>query len=774
MDKTYKCITDTIGNTPLVEISRLNPNPKVKILAKLECANPGGSIKDRAALFMIEGAEKRGELSRGKIILEATSGNTGIGLAMIAAAKGYKLCLTMPESASEERKKILRAMGAELHFTPANQGTDGAIEVAYKMLRDNPGKYFGTDQFNNEDNIAAHYCGTAREIWEQTKGKVTMVISSLGTSGTAMGISKKLRELNSQIKIIGVEPYLQHKIQGLKNMRESYRPGIFDKSRLDEKVSILDEDAFAMARRLAREEGILAGMSSGAAMFVAAEKARQIEDGLIVVIFPDSGERYLSTELFAVKEELSSFNLFNIIKRRNTLFKPINSGQVQMHTCGPTVHDAPHLGNYRRLVVSDLIHRYLIYKGYKVQHIIDIVDMTDKSIKGSEKAGMDMADYSNKYRQIFLEDALPLNIHSDNIYVNASENVEEMLKIAGKLVDKSYAYEKLHSVYFDISKMADYGVLSNIDLEKTRQGKSIDLDDFEKDSSADFVLLKRTSLAELKRGIYYKTKWGNVRPGWHLECAAISQKYLGATYDIHISGVDEMFPHCENILAINKAFSGKNGPNYWINAELVMVDGKKMSRSLNNALSLAQLRDRGYRGRDVRFFLQGVHYRKPLNYSDGALETAKNTVKKLDIFISRLQAVNTDGNGCAEIDQLLYDLKNGFVAALDDDLNIAGALAALFDFIGKVNIIIVQAVVNKSDAGKILAALKNINEVLGIMDFAEQVVQKEIRELLEKRAAARNAQNWQQADSIRDELANLGVAVLDTPQGAVWQFKSRV
>ena len=445
-----------------------------------------------------------------------------------------------------------------------------------------------------------------------------------------------------------------------------------------------------------------------------------------------------------------------------------------MHTCGPTVHDAPHLGNYRRLVVSDLIHRYLIYKGYKVQHIIDIVDMTDKSIKGSEKAGMDMADYSNKYRQIFLEDALPLNIHSDNIYVNASENVEEMLKIAGKLVDKSYAYEKLHSVYFDISKMADYGVLSNIDLEKTRQGKSIDLDDFEKDSSADFVLLKRTSLAELKRGIYYKTKWGNVRPGWHLECAAISQKYLGATYDIHISGVDEMFPHCENILAINKAFSGKNGPNYWINAELVMVDGKKMSRSLNNALSLAQLRDRGYRGRDVRFFLQGVHYRKPLNYSDGALETAKNTVKKLDIFISRLQAVNTDGNGCAEIDQLLYDLKNGFVAALDDDLNIAGALAALFDFIGKVNIIIVQAVVNKSDAGKILAALKNINEVLGIMDFAEQVVQKEIRELLEKRAAARNAQNWQQADSIRDELANLGVAVLDTPQGAVWQFKSRV
>jgi len=298
MQKIYKSIIEGIGNTPLVEICRLNPNKKVKIFAKLESANPGGSIKDRTALYMIENAEKRGELNRDKIILEATSGNTGIGLAMIAAAKGYKLCLTMSEAASEERKKILRAMGAELHFTPAAQGTDGAIEVAYKMLRENPDKYFGTDQFNNEDNIAAHYCGTAREIWAQTKGKVTMVVSCLGTSGTAMGISKRLRELNPQIKIIGVEPYLQHKIQGLKNMRESYRPGIFDKSRLDEKVNILDEDAFAMARRLAREEGILAGMSSGAAMFVAAEKARQIEDGLIVVIFPDSGERYLSTWLF--------------------------------------------------------------------------------------------------------------------------------------------------------------------------------------------------------------------------------------------------------------------------------------------------------------------------------------------------------------------------------------------------------------------------------------------------------------------------------------------
>ncbi|OGP68704.1 MAG: cysteine--tRNA ligase [Deltaproteobacteria bacterium RBG_16_44_11] len=771
MHKYYKSIIEGIGNTPLVEICRLNPNKKVKIFAKLESVNPGGSIKDRTALFMVEGAEKRGELTPGKIILEATSGNTGIGLAMIAAAKGYRLCLAMPESASEERKKILKAMGAELHFTPATQGTDGAIEFAYKMLRENPNKYFGADQFNNKDNIAAHYCGTAQEIWEQTEGNVTAVVSSLGTTGTAMGLSMRLKELNPQIKIIGVEPYLQHKIQGLKNMRESYRPGIFDKTLLDEKVNILDEDAFEMSRRLAREEGILAGMSSGAAMFVAAQKARQLSEGFIVVIFPDSGERYLSTELFTFKEEISTFSLHNIIKRQKTVFKPAKTGEVLMHTCGPTVHDAPHLGNYRRFIVSDLICRYLAYKSFRVKHVVDIVDITDKSIKGSEKAFMELSEYSNKYIEIFLEDVKYLNIRPENIYIRASENVEEMLKIVEKLVDKNYAYEKLRSVYYDISKLPEYGLLSNIDLGKTRRGKSIDLDDYDKDSPADFALLKRANLGELKRGIYYNTRWGSVRPSWHLECAAIAYKYLGAVYDIHVSGVDETFPHCENILAINKAFSGHSGAHYWINAELVLVDGKKMSRSLNNTVALSQLRQNGYRGKDIRFFLLGVNYRKPINYSAEALEVAKNTLKKLDTLICRLNVIDKEIAGFADLDQLVYDLKNGFEAALDDDLNIAGALAALFDFIGKVNYPLTKGMISRGDAGKILTVLKNINEVLGVMAFDVQITRKEISELIARRNAARNIRNWSEADSLRDQLVALGVDVLDTPEGAIWRFK---
>ncbi len=291
-------ILNLIGNTPLVEIKELNPNKKVRIFAKLESFNPGGSVKDRVALSMIEGAEKRGELNKNKIILEGTSGNTGIGLALVCAVKKYKLFLTMPESASLERRKILKAFGAEILLTPAKDGTDGAIEKAYEIARKNK-KYWLADQFNNPDNWKAHYYGTAEEIWQDTHGKITHFIAGMGTSGTLMGVSKRLKKYNSKIQIIGIEPFLGHKIQGLKNMKEAYKPGIFNKDYLDEKINIKDKDAFEMARLLVKKEGIFVGMSSGAAMFAALEKVKEIKQGLIVVLLPDSGERYLSTELYA-------------------------------------------------------------------------------------------------------------------------------------------------------------------------------------------------------------------------------------------------------------------------------------------------------------------------------------------------------------------------------------------------------------------------------------------------------------------------------------------
>lgn len=293
-----KNILELIGNTPLVKINRLNTNKKVSIYAKLESFNPGGSVKDRIALSMIEHAEKTGVLTKDKIILEPTSGNTGIGIALVSAVKGYKVLLAMPESVSIERRKILKALGAEILLTPKEKGTDGAIEKAYQMAREDKEKYLLLDQFNNEHNWKAHYDGTGNEIWDQTGGEITMFVAAIGTSGTLMGVSKKLKEMDPKIRIVGVEPYLGHKIQGLKNMKEAYKPGIFNKKLLDEKINVHDEDAYETSRQLAKKEGIFVGMSSGAAMHIAMKKAKELKKGTIVVLLPDGGEKYLSTVLF--------------------------------------------------------------------------------------------------------------------------------------------------------------------------------------------------------------------------------------------------------------------------------------------------------------------------------------------------------------------------------------------------------------------------------------------------------------------------------------------
>jgi cysteine synthase B len=290
-------ILQCIGNTPITTID-LNPNPNVTLYAKLEGNNPGGSIKDRIALYMIETAEQAKKLTKDKIILEATSGNTGIGLAMVATAKRYRVKLTMPACVSIERRRILEAFGAELILSPSDQGTDGAIRLAHKILSEDPEKYFMPNQFDNDANVQAHYETTGKEIIEQTGGRITHFIAGMGTTGTLMGVGKRLKEFNSDIKIIGVEPVLHHRIQGLKNMTESIIPKIFDPNRLDEKCFVNDEEAFDTTRMLATKEGIFVGMSSGAAMHVALRKSSELREGIIVVILPDRGDRYLSTSLF--------------------------------------------------------------------------------------------------------------------------------------------------------------------------------------------------------------------------------------------------------------------------------------------------------------------------------------------------------------------------------------------------------------------------------------------------------------------------------------------
>jgi cysteine synthase B len=291
-------ILSAIGNTPLVQLMHINGNKKVRVFAKLEGCNPGGSVKDRPAFYMIRTAEESGALTSDKTILEPTSGNTGIALAMIAAAKGYKIKLFMPECVSTERRIILEALGAEVLLTPAKEGTDGAIRRAHQLYDAEPGKYYMPNQYDNEANVLAHYETTGPEIFTQTGGEVDVFIAGMGTSGTLMGTGKFLKEKKPACRIVGVEPTLGHAIQGLKNMRESIVPKIYHRDNLDEKLVIEDGEAFEMTRFLAQQEGVFVGLSSGAAMAGALRVAKEMSQGTIVVVLPDRGDRYLSVMQF--------------------------------------------------------------------------------------------------------------------------------------------------------------------------------------------------------------------------------------------------------------------------------------------------------------------------------------------------------------------------------------------------------------------------------------------------------------------------------------------
>lgn len=764
-------ILDHIGNTPVVEMRHICKKPGVKILAKLEYMNPGGSIKDRAASWMIAEGEKSGELTKDKIVLEATSGNTGIGLALVCAVKGYRLMLAMSEKASEERKMILKARGAEILLTPGHLGTDGAIEEVYRLGREYPDRYYITDQFNNEANWKAHYYGTAEEIWRQTDGRVNVVVATLGTSGTAMGISKRLKELNPDVRIVGVEPFLGHRIQGLKNMKESYQPEIFHREILDAKPNIEDETAFEMTRRLAREEGLFVGMSSGAAMAVACEEVENLDRGVVVVIFPDSGERYLSTNLFTVRDTVE-LRLFNTITRKKEIFEPLIPGKVTLYSCGPTACGRMGLGQCRRMVFADVLSRYLSYRGYDVNHIVNITDFDDKTIEGADKAGMSLTEFTRVHIDRFKEDLAALGVRPANAYPLTSEELPEMTALAEKLVENGAAYEKLRSVYFDISSLSEYGTLSNVDTNKIRLGSTVDLDEYEKDNPRDFTLLKRARLKELKKGLYVKTRWGNVRPSLHIQCAAISKKYLGEQFDIHTGSRDLMFPHHENEIAIARSATGKAPARYWIHCESVLAaDIEEHWKTAQ--ISLEDVQNMGFTGREIRYWLIAGHYRKPVSFSKervgkatAALERLDNCVRTLSVLQHRQVIVSTgvEEESRQAFDQLLYDIRQGFVDAMDDDLNLSAALASVFKNVKTVNAMIGQGTVDADRATKILQAFEGIDNVLKVFHFepADRMAVPGVRELIAKREQARRDKDWAQADRIREELHAMGVAVVDS------------
>jgi cysteinyl-tRNA synthetase len=390
---------------------------------------------------------------------------------------------------------------------------------------------------------------------------------------------------------------------------------------------------------------------------------------------------------------------------------------------------------------------------------MNITDLDDKTIEGSEQAGMSLADFTGMHIDAFHKDLDTLGIQPANHYPRASEHADDMVDLADRLVKKGYAYEKLRSIYFDISRFNAYGQLSGIDLNKIRIGATVDLEDYEKDNPRDFTLLKRTRLSELKRGIYTRTQWGNMRPSWHLQCAAMSMRYLGDFYDIHCAGRELVFPHHENEIAIAGVLTGKSLAKYWVHCDRVLVDGKKVDEK-GDALTIQTLLDMGFTGREIRFWLISVNYRKPVLFSASRLNRVRKTLKRLDACIRALKNVR-HGNAYGELDQLCYDIKNGFTIAMDDDLNISAALASLFTVVKRINTLMLNREIDAAGAEKVLETLARVNTVVNIFDFEDETDNPQVHQLMAERTRARQARDWELADRLRDQLLEMGVVPRD-------------
>jgi cysteinyl-tRNA synthetase len=353
-------------------------------------------------------------------------------------------------------------------------------------------------------------------------------------------------------------------------------------------------------------------------------------------------------------------------------------------------------------------------------------------------------------------------------YPRASDHVPDMIELAHQLIHKGCAYEKLGSIYFDISKFNNYGKLSRIDLDKILIGKTVDLDEYEKHSPLDFTLLKRSTLAELKSGIFYETDFGNMRPGWHIECAAMSLHYFGETMDIHTSGRDLIFPHHENENAIAESLTGKPLANFWLHSELLLVDGKKMSRENDNVITLRDVMAQGFAARDVRFFLMRNHYRKPINFTFKRLKVAQMSLRRLDGFIRKLICL-PPGLPHPQVAAYLSYMEKEFFAAMDDDMNMSKGIGVIFDFIKKTNPIVEEGRLDRDQKKYLLESFAKINEILNIFRLKECPLAPEIDKLIKEREVARQQKDWQRADNVREELARKGITITDSAKGPIWK-----
>ncbi|THB65224.1 MAG: cysteine synthase [Desulfovibrio sp.] len=751
-------ILRAVGRTPMVAINRLNPNPNVKILAKIEFFNPGGSIKDRVALAMVEAAVASGEMQPGKVILEATSGNTGIGLAMVCAVKGLPITLLMPETASIERRRIMAAFGADIRLTPGHLATDGAIEEAYRLAREEPDKYVLVDQYNNPASIEAHYQGTGQEMWDQTGGELTHVIVSLGTTGTIMGCAKRLKELNPDISIVAMEPYMGHKIQGLKNMQESYPPGIYDKSAVDRFMHIEDEEAFETVRRLAREEGLFVGMSSGASMAAALRLAQELDSGTIVALLPDSGERYLSTPLFEPPPK-EGVGLFDLAAHDTTFPAPGPEG-FGLFTMGPALDNLDDLEFWRRLALLDVLARYMRFKGGQAKVVVGLADMDDRALEAARNQNLSREEFSRQAVATLTEMAKARNMDSSVVFHPAGQSMDTAQDLIRSLMARGAAYEKLRSVYFDVLRFSDYGSMSRMDLSKLATGKTVDLADYVKDNPKDFTLFKRASLKDLKAGDFLATDWGNGRPSWFLQLAATALDKL-PEMTVFLAGQAHLFPHMENFRAI-WSLGRKYAPKAWLATHPTAASQDSDQPALPEGAAL-------------RMWLLSTSYHKPLTISEDSFTMwGKNLAKVRGLAAGLTEAASQKDRGSGsplpETEQALVNLRCGLRRAMEEDLSLHRFWPALFKFCRDIQQLLAESLLSPSEARTCLEALTQIDQVLGALDMDDLPLPESewppaVKDLLAERAKARAAKDFSRADALRDEIASTGYRVEDGPKG---------
>ena len=443
--------------------------------------------------------------------------------------------------------------------------------------------------------------------------------------------------------------------------------------------------------------------------------------------------------------------VFNSLTRQNEDLKPIADNTIRLYTCGPTVYNFAHIGNFRAYTFEDILRRVIQFNGMKIKQVMNLTDVDDKTIKGANAAGVKLTDYTKTYKAAFFADLKKLNIQSAEVYPAATDHIPEMIDLVADLVKKGIAYQSEDgSVYFNVRKFPGYGKLAHIDFDHQQTGARCASDEYDKENVGDFALWK--AWEESDGPVAWDSPWGKGRPGWHIECSAMSMKYLGETFDLHTGGIDNLFPHHENEIAQAEASTGKEFVKTWMHCAHLRVNGEKMSKSLGNFFTLRDLLEKGYTGREIRYVLINAHYRSGLNFAFTALDDARKSLARIDACVEQA----TEGAVPEWAQKHLED----FAAAVNDDLNIPSAFAALFALVRDAN--------GKGAAGT-LGVFKRMDEVLGIIFFENKKktveIPADIQAMLDQRADARKAKNWAESDRLRDALAAAGWLVKDSKDG---------